>query len=96
MPKNAINEKIVAKWKLDALDNFLSSLDDADKLSVHVSQVFDYADLLGIKALMFNHDIPKLLKVAHLRNWSHNKKWENSCPVCSAEKEISQLVELKN
>lgn len=59
---------------------------------MHVSQVFDYADLLGIKNLMFNHDIPRLLKLSHIRKWSHDEKWNEQCPVCRSNKELTQLL----
>ena len=93
LPKDSIDEELITKWKDGALDKFLSSLDDADVLSATVSQVFTPHDLLGLKALMFAHDIPKLLKTAHNRNWPHSKKWADQCPVCSAKEEINQLRE---
>jgi hypothetical protein len=94
LPKGAIDEDLVAKWKDEALAKFLSSLDDADALSATVSQVFSAHDLLGLKALMFTHDIPRLLKTAHNRNWAHSKKWADQCPVCNAKEEINQLREI--
>jgi anaerobic magnesium-protoporphyrin IX monomethyl ester cyclase len=94
LPEGTIDPGLLKQWKLDALGKFLVSLDDADKLSVHVSQVFDYSDLLGIKNLMFNHDIPRLLKLAHIRNWTHDAKWEKQCPVCAAKKELSQFPQI--
>ena len=93
-PKGAIDEDLVAKWKDEALDKFLSSLDDADVLSATVSQVFTPHDLLGLKALMFAHDVPKLLKTAHDRKWPHSKKWVDQCPVCNAKEEINQLRQI--
>ena len=93
-PKGAIDEDLVAKWKDEALDKFLSSLDDADVLSATVSQVFTPHDLLGLKALMFAHDVPKLLKTAHDRKWPHSQKWTDQCPVCNAKEEINQLRQI--
>ena len=93
-PKGAIDEDLVAKWKDEALDKFLSSLDDADVLSATVSQVFTQHDLLGLKALMFAHDVPKLLKTAHDRKWPHSQKWADQCPVCNAKEEINQLRQI--
>ena len=93
-PEGSIDKELLAQWKEQALDKFLSSLDDADVLSAHVSQVFNHHDLLGLKALMFAHDMPKILKVAHMRNWSHDKKWAEHCPVCTAKNEISQLSQI--
>jgi len=94
LPDNTIDKELIAKWKDKALDKFLSSLDDADVLSATVSQVFTPHDLLGLKALMFTHDVPKLLKTAHNRNWPHSKKWADQCPVCNAKEEINQLQEM--
>jgi len=47
-----------------------------------------------LKALMFAHDIPRILKVSHMRNWPHDKKWAEHCPVCAAKNEISQLSQI--
>ena len=93
-PEGSIDKELLAQWKEQALDKFLSALDDADVLSAHVSQVLNHHDLLGLKALMFSHDMPKILKVAHMRNWSHDKKWAEHCPVCTAKNEISQLSQI--
>ena len=68
------------------------SLDDADVLSAHVSQVFNHADLLGIQSLMYNKDMRRLLKLAHLRNWPHEDKWKKYCPVCVAKEELSEII----
>tara|TARA_Y100000310_G_scaffold344488_1_gene457519 strand:+ start:975 stop:2519 length:1545 start_codon:yes stop_codon:yes gene_type:complete len=95
LPPRSIDEGIINKWKDSALDSFLTSLDDADSLSAHVSQIFNHHDLLGLKALMFAHDIPRILKLSHLRNWPHDEKWDKQCPVCSAKKELSQLITLE-
>ena len=90
-PEDAIDESLITKWKDEALDKFLSSLDDADVLSATVSQIFTPHDLLGFKALMFSHDIPKLLKTAQERNWPHSQKWAPQCPICNAKEEVNQL-----
>ena len=91
LPKGSIDNELIQQWKDNALDKFLGSLDDADVLSAHVSQVFNHHDLLGLKSLMFAHDIPRILKVAHMRNWPHDKKWNEHCPDCSAKNEINEL-----
>jgi anaerobic magnesium-protoporphyrin IX monomethyl ester cyclase len=92
LPSDVIDEKIIKDWKMKALEKFLISLDDADVLSAHVSQIFNHADLLGIQSLMTNKDMTRLLKLAHLRNWSHDDKWKKYCPVCSAKEELTQLI----
>jgi len=94
LPPDTIDEKTIKDWKMKALEKFLISLDDADVLSAHVSQVFNHADLLGIQSLMANKDMTRLLKLAHLRNWPHDDKWKKHCPVCSAKEELTQLIRL--
>jgi hypothetical protein len=96
LPDPSVLKDEIKQWKLDALSKFLSSLDDADKLSAHVSQVFNYADLLGIKSLMFSHDIPKILKLSHIRNWGHGEKWNDVCPMCIAEKSLNTVLNDKS
>ena len=29
-----------------------------------------------------------------MRNWPHDKKWAEHCPVCAAKNEISQLSQI--
>ena len=95
LPEGSIDQSLIKQWKDDALDKFLSSLDDADVLSAHVSQVFNHHDLLGLKALMFAHDIPRILKLAHLRKWPHDPKWDEQCPVCNARNQLNGLRKVK-
>ena len=68
---------------------FLLSLNNATDYSCTVSKHFDFSDLLTIKYLMKTQDTGKLLKLAHMRNWPHDKKWDSLCPVCCAENELS-------
>ena len=79
LPVDSIDKETISKWKMDALEKFLVSLDDADVLSAHVSQVFNHAELLGIQNLMFSKDSGKLLKLAHMRSWPHDEKWNKLC-----------------
>jgi len=88
-----IPKDLVAKWKNDALEKFLLSLNNATDYSCTVSQKFDFGDLIAIKHFMNLQDYGKLLKLAHMRNWSHDEKWNKECPVCLAENQVS--VELK-
>jgi radical SAM superfamily enzyme YgiQ (UPF0313 family) len=89
LPNPNIPEETIRKWKDEALQKFLLSLNNATDYSCTVSKKFDYADLLAIKHFMHEHNTDKLLKLAHMRGWPHDKKWENICPVCKAEKEIA-------
>lgn len=92
LPKGVVDEKLIKEWKMNALKKFLLSLDDADVLSAHVSQIFNHADLLGIQSLMYSKDMRRLLKLAHLRNWPHEDKWKKYCPVCEAKEELSEII----
>lgn len=94
MPESSVPFEMVKEWKLEALKKFLIALDDADVLSAHVSQVFDHGDLLAIQQLMFDKDMGRLLKLAHLRGWTHYEKWDNYCPVCTAKKSLDQLIQI--
>jgi len=89
---NNISEDVIAKWKNDATEKFLLSLNNATDYSCSVSQKFDFGDLITIKHFMHQQDAGKLLKLAHMRNWPHDKKWEKQCPVCLANQEISIIV----
>jgi radical SAM superfamily enzyme YgiQ (UPF0313 family) len=84
-----ISDAQAAQWKDEALEKYLLSLNDATDYSCTVSQHFDYADLLAIKYFMSKNDTNKLLKLAHIRGWSHQPKWKDICPVCVAEEELS-------
>ena len=91
-PNPNISSEQIQQWKNEALEKFLLSLNDASDFSCTVSQIFDYADLIAIKHFMYEQDTEKLLKLAHMREWPHNKKWDDICPVCSAEKEIALIA----
>ena len=71
---------------------FSGDLNVADMIKVNAN--FDFGDLLTIKYLMHKCDVEKLLKLAHLREWQHDKKWRTQCPVCVAEDII--LMQVKN
>ena len=83
-----ISDEQIKKWKSEALEKFLLSLNNATDYSCTVSKHFDYADLLAIKYFMHTRDVGKLLKLAHMRGWPHKSKWDDNCPVCMAEKEL--------
>ena len=85
---NIPEEKIV-QWKDEALKKFLLSLNNATDLTCTVSKKFDHADIIAIKYFMHTKDTDKLLKLAHARGWSHQKKWNDICPVCKAQEELA-------
>ena len=71
------------------MEKFLSALNNATDYTATVSKHFDYADLIAIKYFMHTCDTGKLLKLAHMRNWPHDKKWYDLCPTCIAKDQIS-------
>ena len=95
------DENLVQKWKLSALDKFMSECGDAFQYTATVSQYFTIPDLFAIKNFMHRHDTARLLKMAHQRyeetgkeQWEHSDKWEKYCPVCKAKKTIKQSIKI--
>jgi anaerobic magnesium-protoporphyrin IX monomethyl ester cyclase len=91
-----IPQEKLSQWKDEALKKFLISLNNATDLSATVSQKFDHADLLAIRYFMHTKDTGKLLKLAHTRGWPHDEKWNQSCPVCVANEELSLKNTINN
>ena len=96
---NHIDENLVQKWKLSALDKFMSECGDAFQYTATVSQYFTIPDLFAIKNFMYRHDTDRLLKMAHQRyeetgkeQWTHSEKWEKYCAVCKAKNEFTPLI----
>ena len=90
-----IPKETVDKWKNEALEKYLLSLNNATDYSCTVSKHFDFGDLIAIKHFMHTHDIAKLLKLSHLRNWPHEDKWKKDCPVCNAKEELTLKIQSK-
>ena len=98
-----VDEELLKKWKLSALDKFMSECGDAFQYTATVSQYFTVPDLFAIKNLMYTHDTDRLLKMAHQRydetkkeQWNHSVKWEKYCPVCTAKNEFRQLIKIQS
>jgi radical SAM superfamily enzyme YgiQ (UPF0313 family) len=98
---NHFDENLVQKWKLSALDKFMSECGDAFEYTATVSQYFTIPDLFALKNFMYRHDTDRLLKMAHQRyeetgkeQWKHSDKWEKYCPVCKAKKTIEQSIKI--
>jgi len=97
--KAKIDEKTIRKWKLDALDKFMTECGDATKYTATVSQYFTIAELIALKEFMYKHDTRRMLQVAHQRyeqtglsQWKHSEKWNKYCEICEAKKEISLKI----
>ena len=97
--KVKVNEDVLKKWKLKALDKFMTECGDATKYTATVSQYFSIPELFALKEFMYRHDTVRMLKMAHekfdetgLEHWKHSEKWESYCEVCKSIKEISLTI----
>jgi radical SAM superfamily enzyme YgiQ (UPF0313 family) len=99
--KYPAGDKLVNKWKLDALDKFMTECGDATQYTATVSQYFTIPELFAIKRFMYTHDTKRLLQMAHqryeqtgLKQWNHDEKWANYCEVCMAKKELATTLKI--
>lgn len=97
--KMEVDEQVLKKWKLDALDTFMKECGDAFQYTATVSQYFTIPDLFAMKNFMYKHDARRLLKMAHnrfeqtnLSQWKHSEKWDKYCEVCQAEKFLEKSL----
>ena len=95
--KIKVDEKTLQKWKLIALDKFMTECGDATQYTATVSQYFTIPELFVLKQFMYTQDTTRMLKMAHqkydetgLEQWNHDEKWNNYCEVCESKKELSQ------
>lgn len=97
--KVQVDEEILQKWKLDALDKFMTECGDATKYTATVSQYFTIPELFALKEFMYKHDTTRMLQMAHqkfdetgLEQWNHDEKWKKYCEVCKAKEELSMKI----
>jgi anaerobic magnesium-protoporphyrin IX monomethyl ester cyclase len=95
--KIKVDEKTLQKWKLIALDKFMTECGDATQYTATVSQYFTIPELFVLKQFMYTQDTTRMLKMAHqkynetnLDQWNHDEKWNHYCEVCESKKELSQ------
>ena len=95
-----IEKNILKKWKLEALDKFLTECGDATLYTATVSQYFTIPELIALKRFMYQHDVRRILQMAHQRydqtglpQWKHDEIWADQCAVCLAKKEITPVLE---
>ena len=101
--KYNINSDLVKKWKLEALDTFMTECGDALKYTATVSQYFTIPELFALKEFMYKHDTRRMLQMAHqqfertgLDQWKHSEKWSKYCNVCKSKSELNQTVEVSS
>ena len=92
---NLVDESIIKKWKLDALDEFMTECGDAFQYTATISKYFTIPELFAIKRFMYTHDVRRLLQWAHQRydqtglpQWSHSPKWKKYCKICQSRNEL--------
>lgn len=97
--KGKVDEKTLHKWKLSALDKFMTECGDATKYTATVSQYFTIPELFALKEFMYKKDTTRMLQMAHqkydetgLDQWKHNEKWEKYCEVCKSKKDLSLQI----
>jgi len=99
--EHSVNDETLHKWKLAALDRFMSECGDATQYTATVSQYFTIAELYALKNFMYKHDTRRLLKMAHekyehtkLEQWKHSAKWNKYCEVCKARTELNDTIKI--
>lgn len=99
--KFSVNNEIIKKWKLDALDKFMEECGDAFQYTATVSQYFTIPELYALKQFMYTHDTRRMLQWAHQRfeqtglpQWKHSSKWKKYCQICTAQEELTINVKI--
>ena len=94
-----VSSDILKKWKLEALDVFMTECGDATKYTATVSQYFTIPELFALKEFMYKHDTRRMLQMAHqkfdetgLPQWKHSEKWSHYCEVCKSRKQLEETV----
>ena len=97
--KGKVDEKTLHKWKMLALDKFMTECGDATKYTATVSQYFTIPELFALKEFMYKHDTTRMLQMAHqkydetgLEQWKHDEKWQKYCEVCNSKNELSLKI----
>ena len=96
-----IDQNTIKKWKLAALDKFMTECGDATAYTATVSKYFTISELYSIKRFMYTKDTKRLLQMAHERfeqtgqkQWMHDEKWKKYCAICKANDELFPNIEI--
>ena len=98
--KYAVNNTILKKWYLSALDKFMQDCGDATNYTATVSKNFTIPELIALKQFMYNHDTRRMIQMSNqkyeetkLPQWKISEKWEKYNPKYKAKKELNAIVE---
>ena len=97
LKKSNVPESKRKEWELQSLDKFMKDCGDATEYTATVSKYFTIPELIGLKRLMYNQDLRRMLQWAHQRydqtgldQWKHDEKWDKYCDICISRKEMSE------
>jgi len=98
-----VDKKVLDRWKLAALDKFMSECGDALNYTATVSQYFTIPELVALKQFMYKKDMKRILQMAHkrydetgLEQWMHSEKWSKYCENCKAQAELNPQLKISN
>lgn len=101
--KKKVDPLVLERWKLDALDKFMSECGDATEYTATVSQYFSIPELIALKNFMRKKDVRRMLQMAHqrydqtgLEQWKHDPKWTKYCEVCKSMEALSPALTISS
>jgi anaerobic magnesium-protoporphyrin IX monomethyl ester cyclase len=98
--KFSVENRILKKMYLEALDKFMEDCGDATQYTATVSKNFTIPELIALKQFMYNHDVRRMLQMANqkyeetkLPQWKVSEKWKKYDPNHKAKKELTKIIE---
>ncbi len=98
--KFSVENRILKKMYLEALDKFMEDCGDATQYTATVSKNFTIPELIALKQFMYNHDVRRMLQMANqkyeetkLPQWKVSEKWKKYDPNHKAKKELTNIIE---
>lgn len=99
--KYGVNGELITKWKMRALDKFMTECGDATQYTATVSQYFTIPELFALKRFMYKKDLKRILQMAHqrydqtgLEQWHHDPKWAKYCNACKSNNDLGAMLEV--
>ncbi len=98
--KFSVDNEVLKKWNLEALDKFMKDCGDATQYTATVSKNFTIPELIALKQFMYKHDTRRMLSMANqkyeetkLPQWKVSEKWKKYDPNYKAEKQLNRMIE---